>query len=96
MSGTETSGKEFTSAAFRRLPQQLDKLPRDSLLRGPAEELLEALRRARLEAERYDGDSSSRWGQLLRNWVRAYKAGTALLEKEAKKLEEMEDEEDDE
>lgn len=76
------------------LAEQLDALPRDSVLRGPAEELLEALRRARLEAERYDGDSSSRWGQLLRNWVRAYNAGTALLEKEAQKLEEI-DEDDD-
>ena len=78
------------------LAEELNKLPRDSILRGPAEELLEALRRARLEAERYDGDSSSRWGQLLRNWVRAYKAGIALLKKEAKKLEETDDETGDE
>ncbi len=78
------------------IAEQIDALPRDSLLRKPAEELLDALRRARIEAERYDGDSSSRWGQLLRNWVRAYKAGMTLLEKEAKKLEEMEDDEEDE
>ena len=77
------------------LAEQIDGLERDSILRRPAEDLLDALRQARLEAERYDGDSSSRWGQLLRNWVRAYKAGIALIEKEAQKLEDDEDADDE-
>lgn len=69
------------------IAEEIDELPADHLLREPAEKLLLALRKARLTAERYDGDSSAAYAQLLRNWVRAYKAGRALLTKEAKKLE---------
>ncbi|MDA1194835.1 MAG: hypothetical protein O2894_06590 [Planctomycetota bacterium] len=73
------------------IADRLAELPRGHVLREPAQELVDALRQARLEAERYDGDSSSRWGQLLRDWVRAHKAGLTLLEKEAEKLDEGEE-----
>ncbi len=76
------------------IAEKIDALAKDHLLREPAEKLLAALRKARAEAERYDGDSSSHYAQLLRNWVRAYKAGSALLEREAAKLEDSEDDED--
>ena len=41
------------------------------------------LREARLDAERYVGDSSAQYGHLLRGWVRAFKAAGALLEEVA-------------
>ncbi len=72
------------------LRKEMEELPRDHMLREPAVEVLTALRDARLKAERYSGTKSSEYGQLLRGWVRAYKAGMALLKKEVKKAEKAE------
>lgn len=65
---------------------ELQELPEGHLLREPAESVLVALRDARLRAERYSGNSSAEYGQLLRGWIRAYKAGETLLRKEMKRI----------
>lgn len=70
---------------------QIEEMTEDHILYRPASDLMLVLRDARLEAERYQGDSTARYGQLLRGWLRTYNAGSALLEKEAAKAETDED-----
>lgn len=67
------------NAQFSAAP--VDASPESIELQSQTASALFQLREARLTAERYSGDSSARYGHLLRGWVRAYKGAAALLAK---------------
>jgi hypothetical protein len=70
--------------------EEIAKLPEGDILRDLALQVVETLREARLKAERYQGTSSAEYGTLIRKWVRAYKAGEALLRKEIQRIDKEE------